>query len=119
MDNTQHFGFDFPSWTDIQNKTSEIVGKVTGNPVMIANTDIANATNEALKKAGINKQVTASDVVASKDPVKATQQKQEISESVTDSLADIPGKLFGSFKWIVLAVVVVILIAVFFRISGK
>lgn len=119
MDNIKRFGFDFPSWSDIQNKASEVIGNVTNNPVLVANAKVAQATNEALKKAGIDKQVTVQDVVVSKDPVKAAQQKKEISESVTDSIAAIPGNLFGSFKWIVLIVLVVILIAVFFRVSGK
>lgn len=119
MEKTNDFDFDFPTWTDIKNKTSEVIGTVTNNPVMVATSQTAQKTNEALKNAGITKQVTTADIAKSSDPVKAEQQRKEISDSVTEGLKDLPSKLLGPFKWILILALIIVLIAIFVRVSGK
>lgn len=117
MDNINNF--DFPSWTDIKNKTTELLGKATGNTAAVVNAQIAQKANDAMKAAGVNSQVTAQDVVKSTNPIIAEEQRKAISESVTEGITSLPGRLLGEFKWLLIIVFVVILIAVFFRVSGK
>lgn len=103
--------YTFDWWDDLQNKATELLGKATGNPAAVIHAQTAQAVNEALAKSGIDKSVTAQDIAAQATP----EQKKVISDSVTESFTGWSKYL----KIILIITVIVVLIALFYRVSGK
>jgi hypothetical protein len=109
--------FDFPSWADIKNKSTEILGYATGNPIAVMSAKTAQNTNASLRemqKKGLISpdkkiNITAEDVAPGYNPDGSRQVEVELN---------LP-PIFGKLKWLFIIGIAVVLIGVFIRVSGK
>lgn len=109
---------DFPSWTDVKNKATEVLGYATGNPATVASAKQAQETNKVLKemaKKGIIKTPDKGFTVETEDIAPGYNEDGSRQVEVEPQMPEI----FKKLKWVLIIAIAVVLIAVFLRIRGK
>lgn len=117
--------FDFPDWNDLTITATELLGKVTGNPVAVSSAQAAKAVKTAVKTE-INK-VNAGGTSTWTNLPKPDPKTGKIAVPRVEpkKLAPQDGQItidwfgwLGPLKWILIAVLAVVLLGVFLRIKG-
>ncbi len=100
--------FDFPTWEEIQNKATELIGIATQNPVAVASAQTAQQANEVIKKAALSDPKVA----------KAIQDNGLVVANQVAPHGSIDFGILKNLKWILLIVFIVALVGLFYRIKG-
>lgn len=115
--------FDFPDWNDLKISATELLGRATNNPIAVASAktaaQIKSTVTKEVAKANAGGSTTWTNLPKNNVGKYVVPYIDPVKIAPTSAQADINWLGWvGNLKWYIIAVMVVILGAVFLRIKG-